>query len=174
VVLSTKCQRGFLFLLTCEFGLWDEDAISGIFRQTIGTAPNSQERGVYEVDFWGWGEAGPGEGAGAGKRQLPDQPGRRRATSPGLRKSAPKIDPLRPPEEQSASNPDPLTRSDDKNNLLVLPRRLSFQSEHDSRPSSAWPKPMTPMSTRSNRTVTNPKLRIPTGRTIFSYPAIPK
>ena len=93
-------------------------------RQTIGTAPNSQERGVYEVDFWGWGEAGPGEGAGAGKRQLPDQPGRRRATSPGLRKSAPKIDPLRPPEEQSASNLDPIPWSDNKNNLPVLPRRL--------------------------------------------------
>jgi len=27
--------------------------------------------------------------------------------------------------------------SGDKNNLLVLPKRLPFQSEHDSRPSSA-------------------------------------
>jgi len=73
----------------------------------MGAAPNSQERGVYEVDFLGWGEAGPGEGAGAGKRQLPSHPGRRRATSPGPRESAPKIDPLLPPEEKSASNLDP-------------------------------------------------------------------
>ena len=91
--------------MPAEFGHWAEDAISGVFgggeRQTIGTAPNSQERGVYEVDFWGWGEAGPGEGPGPGKRQLPTQPGRRRATSPGLRKSAPKIDPFVGPSDSN-------------------------------------------------------------------------
>ena len=48
-----------------------------------------------------------------------------------------KLTPFLPPEEQSASKIDPIPRSGDKNNLLVLPRRLPFQSEHDSRPSSA-------------------------------------
>jgi len=49
-----------------------EDAISGVFGggggPTIGTAPNSQERGVYEVEFWGGG------GAGARKTTTPDSP----------------------------------------------------------------------------------------------------
>ena len=49
--------------------------ISGVFGvrgdQTIGTAPNSQERGVYEVEFWGVGEVGPGRGPGGKLAVLP-------------------------------------------------------------------------------------------------------
>ena len=42
--------------------------------QTIGTAPNSQERDGYKVDFQDGGEAGAGEGAGARKTTTTDSP----------------------------------------------------------------------------------------------------
>ena len=83
-----------------------EDAISGVFGvgggQTIGTAPNSQERGVYEVDFPGGGGAGPGEGPGqrngnyqlnqdAAVRHYEDQENQRRklTPSPGQKQKQP-------------------------------------------------------------------------------------
>lgn len=52
--------------------------------QTIGTAPNAQERGGYEVDFWGWGEGNSGEVAGAGKRQLLGHPNLTRYLARGI------------------------------------------------------------------------------------------
>lgn len=54
------------------------NVLKGVFGggggQTIGTAPNSQERAVYEVDFQGGGEAGPGKVAGAGETTTTESP----------------------------------------------------------------------------------------------------
>jgi len=40
----------------------------------MGTAPNSQEKGVYEVDFLGGREDGPGEGTWGRETTTTDSP----------------------------------------------------------------------------------------------------
>jgi len=75
ILLILTQNRHFL---RAEFGLWAEDAIPGVFgggrAQTIGTAPNSQERAVYKVDFQEGGEAGLGEGTRGGETTTTDSP----------------------------------------------------------------------------------------------------
>jgi len=85
-----------------------------------------------------------------------------------------KLTPFLPSEEQSASNLPPSPTPATKTTSQCYPGGCRFNPNTTAAHQAPWPKPMTPMSTRSNRTVTNPKLRITTGRTIFSYPAIPK
>ena len=140
----------------------------------MGGAPNSQERGVYEVDFPGGGEAGPGEGPGQGNdnyRLTQDAAVRHYENQKNQRRK------LTPSDHQRNNQRRILTPSPDqttKTTSRCYPGGCRFNPNTTAAHPAPWPKPMTPMSTRSNRTVTNPKLRITTGHTIFSYPAIPK
>jgi len=118
-----------------------EDAISGAFGggegQTIGTAPNSQERAVYEVDFPGGGEAGPGEGPGqrngnyqlnqdAAVRHYKDQENQRRKLTPSDHQRNNQRPTLTPFQIRRQKQPPSVTQE-----------AAVIQSKHDSRPSSA-------------------------------------